>query len=42
MDSSVWAALSTTYHQLDQMPRPVSPEEVMTNEIVLAAKTPKV
>ena len=41
MDPEIWKALSTTYHSLDQMPRPVQPEEVMTNEIVLAAKTPK-
>jgi NitT/TauT family transport system substrate-binding protein len=41
MDPQVWASLSTTYHSLDQMPRPVTPDEVMTNEIVQAAKTPK-
>ncbi len=41
MDPQVWAALSDTYHALDQIPRKVPPEEVMTNEIVLAAKTLK-
>ncbi len=41
MDPAVWAALSKTYHDLDQIPREVTPEEVMTNEIVQAAKTPK-
>jgi NitT/TauT family transport system substrate-binding protein len=41
MDPQVWASLATTYHSLDQMPRPVTPDEVMTNEIVQAAKTPK-
>lgn len=41
MDPKVWAALSDTYLGLDQMPRKVTPEEVMTNEIVAAAKTPK-
>jgi NitT/TauT family transport system substrate-binding protein len=42
MDPQVWANLSDTYHALDQIPRKVAPEEIMTNEIVLAAKTPKV
>ena len=41
MDPQVWGALSDTYFALDQIPRKVPPEEVMTNEIVLAAKTPK-
>jgi NitT/TauT family transport system substrate-binding protein len=41
MDPQVWGALSDTYHSLDQIPRKVTPEEIMTNEIVLAAKTPK-
>jgi NitT/TauT family transport system substrate-binding protein len=41
MDPQVWAALSDTYHALDQIPRKVPPDEVMTNEIVLAAKTLK-
>jgi NitT/TauT family transport system substrate-binding protein len=41
MDPQVWAALSDTYHSLDQIPRKVTPDEIMTNEIVLAAKTPK-
>lgn len=41
MDPQVWDALSDTYFSLDQMPRKVPHEEVMTNEIVLAARTPK-
>jgi NitT/TauT family transport system substrate-binding protein len=41
MDPQVWSALSDTYHSLDQIPRKVTPEEIMTNEIVLAAKTPR-
>jgi NitT/TauT family transport system substrate-binding protein len=41
MDSQVWSNLSDTYFALDQIPRKVSAEEVMTNDIVLAAKTPK-
>lgn len=41
MDPQVWANLSDTYFSLDQMPRKVPPGEVMTNEIVQAAKTPK-
>ncbi len=41
MDPQVWGNLSDTYHSLDQIPRKVTPEEIMTNEIVLAAKTPK-
>lgn len=41
MDPQVWANLSDTYFSLEQMPRKVDPAEVMTNEIVLAAKTPK-
>ena len=42
MDPQVWTALSDTYHSLDQIPRKVTADEVMTNEIVLAAKTPKI
>jgi hypothetical protein len=41
MDPQVWGTLSDTYHSLDQIPRKVAPEEIMSNEIVLAAKTPK-
>ena len=41
MDPQVWGNLSDTYHSLDQIPRKVTPEEIMTNEIVLAAKTPR-
>jgi NitT/TauT family transport system substrate-binding protein len=42
MDPQVWAALSDTYQSLDQIPRKVTPDEIMTNEIVLAARTPKI
>jgi NitT/TauT family transport system substrate-binding protein len=41
MDPQIWAALSDTYHSLDQIPRKVAPDEIMANDIVLAAKTPK-
>ena len=41
MDPQVWSNLSDTYQSLDQIPRKVTADEVMTNEIVLAAKTPK-
>jgi NitT/TauT family transport system substrate-binding protein len=41
MDPQVWANLSDTYFALEQMPRKVTPEEIMTNEVVAAAKTPK-
>ena len=41
MDPQVWGALSDTYQSLDQIPRKVTPDEIMSNEIVLAAKTPK-
>lgn len=41
MDPQVWSNLSDTYFALEQMPRKVTPEEIMTNEIVAAAKTPK-
>lgn len=41
MDPQVWGNLSDTYLSLDQIPRKVTPEEIMTNEIVLAAKTPR-
>src|SRR5438128_5016990 len=41
MDPQVWTSLADTYHSLDQIPRKVTADEVMTNEIVLAAKTPK-
>ena len=42
MDPKVWAELSDTYVSLDQMPRPVKPDEIMTNDLVAMAKTPKV
>jgi NitT/TauT family transport system substrate-binding protein len=42
MDPKVWKAISDTYYGLKQIPREVSPSEVMTNEIVEAAKTPKI
>ena len=41
MDPQVWDNLADTYHSLDQIPRKVAHDEIMTNEIVLAAKTPK-
>jgi NitT/TauT family transport system substrate-binding protein len=41
MDPQVWTNLSDTYASLDQIPRKVTADEVMTNEIVLAARTPK-
>ncbi len=41
MDPQVWSSLADAYHSLDQIPRKVTADEVMTNEIVLAAKTPK-
>jgi NitT/TauT family transport system substrate-binding protein len=41
MDPQVWTALADTYHALDQIPRKVTADEVMTDEIVLAARTPK-
>ena len=41
MDPQVWGSLSDTYQALDQIPRKVTPDEIMSNEIVLAAKTPK-
>lgn len=42
MEPKVWKAISDTYFGLKQIPREVSPSEVMTNEIVEAAKTPKI
>jgi NitT/TauT family transport system substrate-binding protein len=41
MDPQVWSNLSDTYFSLDQIPRKVTADEVMTNDVVLAAKTPK-
>ena len=41
LDPQVWATLSDTHHSLEQIPRKVTPEEIMTNEVVLAAKTPR-
>jgi len=41
MDPQVWTNLSDTYASLDQIPRKVTADEIMTNEIVTAAKTPK-
>jgi NitT/TauT family transport system substrate-binding protein len=41
MEPPIWTALSDTYHALDQIPRKVTAEEIMTNDIVLAARTPK-
>jgi len=42
MDPSVWKAISDTYYGLKQIPQPVPPGDVMTNEIVEMAKTPKI
>ncbi|MGQ0569945.1 MAG: ABC transporter substrate-binding protein [Armatimonadota bacterium] len=42
MDSKVWADLADIYLSLDQITRPVKPEEVMTLDIWEMAKTPKV
>lgn len=42
MEPKLWEALSGTYLSLQQIPRQVPPGEVMTNEIVEMAKTPKV
>src|SRR5207245_8269236 len=41
MDPQVWGSLSDTYASLDHIPRKVASDEIMSNEIVLAAKTPK-
>jgi NitT/TauT family transport system substrate-binding protein len=42
MDPQVWSDLSDIYVALDQMPKPVKPDEIMTNDLVVMAKTPKV
>ena len=42
MDAQVWKELSEVYLALNETSRPVQAEEVMTNEIVEMAKTPKV
>jgi NitT/TauT family transport system substrate-binding protein len=42
MDPAVWKSISDTYFGLKQIPQPVPPSDVMTNEIVEMAKTPKV
>jgi NitT/TauT family transport system substrate-binding protein len=42
MDPKVWQELADVYLDLQQITRPVKPEEVMTNEIWQAAKLPKV
>jgi len=42
MDPKVWADLSDTYLSLNQITRPVRPEEVMTLEILEMAKMPRV
>lgn len=42
MDPKVWKAISDTYYGLKQIPQEVAPSDVMTNEIVEAAKTPKI
>ena len=42
MDPKVWQELTATMRALGQIPRPVSVEEIMTDEVVAAAKTPNV
>jgi NitT/TauT family transport system substrate-binding protein len=42
MDAQVWKDLSEVYLSLNETPRPVQVDEVMTNEIVEMAKTPRV
>ncbi len=42
MDPKVWAQISETYYGLKQIASPVAPADVMTDEIVEMAKTPKV
>jgi NitT/TauT family transport system substrate-binding protein len=42
MDPKVWKAISDTYFGLKQIPSEVPPSDVMTNEIVEMAKTPKI
>lgn len=42
MDPKVWVDPSDTYITLGQIPRPVSSEEVMINELVLMTKNLKV
>jgi len=42
MDPKVWQELTETMRALGQIPRPVSVEEIMTDELVVSAKTPNV
>ncbi len=42
MEPNVWTALIETYKGLDQIPKLIAADEVMTNELIEAAKTPKV
>ena len=42
MDPAVWKELTDTMRALGQIPRPVSVEEIMTDEVVVSAKTPNV
>jgi len=42
MDPKVWQDLTETMRALGQISRPVSVEEIMTDELVTMAKTPKV
>jgi NitT/TauT family transport system substrate-binding protein len=42
MESKVWGDLIDTYKGLDQIPKMIAVDEVMTNEFVEAAKSPKV
>jgi hypothetical protein len=42
METKIWGELIGTYRSLNQIPKMVDVDEVMTNEFVQAAKTPKV
>jgi NitT/TauT family transport system substrate-binding protein len=42
MEPKTWTDLIEAYKSLDQIPKMISADEVMTNELVEAAKTPKV
>ncbi len=42
MESKVWGELIDTYKGLDQIPKVIASDEVMTNEFIEQAKTPKV
>src|SRR5579884_3087956 len=42
MDPKVWQDLTDTMRALGQIPRPVSVDEIMTDDLVVTAKTPNV